>query len=193
MTLRTTFLQAIIGGVAAIGLVASAVAAPLKVDAAKSTVGAVFKQLNVPVEAKFKKFAAQIDFDSAKPDAAKASVDIDIASFDLGEAEYNKEVLKKEWFNAAQFPRASFVASSIKPTAGAPAGTKYDVTGKLTIKGKTADVHFPLTVKKEGSGLTFDGALPIKRLAFNIGEGEWKDTGMVADEVTIKFHVVTTP
>ena len=195
MTLRTTLVHAMVGGIAVFGLVAStaAVAAPLKVDAAKSTVGAIFKQLNVPVEAKFKKFVAQIDFDSAKPDAAKASVDIDITSFDLGEAEYNKEVLKKEWFNAAQFPKATFVASSIKPTAGAPAGTKYDVAGKLTIKGKTADVHFPLTVKKEGSGQTFDGALPIKRLAFNIGEGEWKDTGMVADEVTIKFHVVTTP
>ena len=195
MTLRTTLAHAMLGGIAVLSLVAStaAVAAPLKVDTAKSTVGAVFKQLNVPVDAKFKKFVAQIDFDSAKPEAAKASVDIDITSFDLGEAEYNKEVLKKEWFNAAQFPKATFVASAIKPTAGAPAGTKYDVTGKLTIKGKTADVHFPLTVKKEGGGQTFDGALPIKRLAFNIGEGEWKDTGMVADEVTIKFHVVTTP
>ncbi|TFW09797.1 polyisoprenoid-binding protein, partial [Oxalobacteraceae bacterium OM1] len=29
-------------------------------------------------------------------------------------------------------------------------------------------------------------------LAFNIGEGEWKDTSMVADEVLIKFRVVTT-
>jgi polyisoprenoid-binding protein YceI len=169
------------------------VAAPLKVDATKSTVSAVFKQLNVPVEAKFKKFTAQIDFDSAKPEAAKASIDIDIPSFDLGEAEYNQEVLKKEWFNAAQFPKATFVSSSIKAVAGAPAGTKYNVTGKLSIKGKTADVSFPLSVKKEAGGQVFDGAVPIKRLAFNIGEGEWKDTGMVADEVTIKFHVVTAP
>ncbi|WP_231502125.1 YceI family protein [Herbaspirillum sp. RV1423] len=174
-------------------MVSTAVAAPLKADAAKSTVSAVFKQLNVPVEAKFKKFTAQIDFDSAKPATAKASVDIDISSFDLGEAEYNKEVLKKEWFNAAQFPKATFVASSIKAAAGAPAGTRYDVAGKLTIKGKTADVQFPLAVKKDGTGQTFDGTLPIKRLAFNVGEGEWKDTGMVADEVTIKFHVVTAP
>ena len=85
MTLRTTLVHAMLGGIAVFGLAASsvAIAAPLKVDAAKSTVGAVFKQLNVPVEAKFKKFVAQIDFDSAKPDAAKASVDIDIASFDL--------------------------------------------------------------------------------------------------------------
>jgi hypothetical protein len=64
------------------------------------------------------------------------------------------------------------------------------VAGKLTIKGKTADVTFPLAVKKDGATQVFDGALPIKRLTYNIGEGEWKDTGMVADEVTIKFHIV---
>jgi polyisoprenoid-binding protein YceI len=34
--------------------------------------------------------------------------------------------------------------------------------------------------------------LPIKRLTFNIGDGEWKDTSVVADEVVIKFRVVTT-
>jgi len=78
------------------------------------------------------------------------------------------------------------VASSIKPTAGG----KFDVSGKLTIKGKSTDVSFPLTVKKEGATQVFDGVLPIKRLTYNIGEGEWKDTGMVADEVSIKFHIV---
>jgi polyisoprenoid-binding protein YceI len=31
--------------------------------------------------------------------------------------------------------------------------------------------------------------VPIKRLTYNIGEGEWKDTSMVADEVVIKFRV----
>lgn len=183
----------IVAASACLTLASVAAAAPLKVDAGKSSVTAVFKQLNVPVEAKFKKFSAQIDFDAAKPARAKANVDIDISSFDLGEAEYNKEVLKKEWFNAAQYPTATFVASSIKPVAGMPAGTQYNVGGKLTIKGKSADVQFPLTVKKAGENQTFDGTLPIRRLAFNIGEGEWKDTGMVADEVAITFHVVTTP
>jgi len=160
-------------------------AAPLKTDLAKSSVSATFKQMNVPVEARFKTFTAQIDYDAAKPEAAKATVDIGTASMDLGDPEYNREVAKKEWFNTAQFPKATFVSTSIKP-AGAD---KLNVAGKLTVKGKTADVAFPLTVKAAGKQQVFEGQLPIKRLAFNIGEGEWKDTSMVADEVVIKFRV----
>jgi len=161
-------------------------AAQLKTDPAKSTVSAVFKQMNVPVEGKFKRFNAQIDYNSAKPETSKASMEIDVASFDLGDAEFNREAQKKDWFNGTQFPKASFVSSALKPAAGG----RLDVSGKLTIKGKTSDVAFPLTVKQEGPAQVFEGALPIKRLAFNVGEGEWKDTSMVADEVVIKFRVV---
>jgi polyisoprenoid-binding protein YceI len=174
--------------IAALALTLSglAFAALLKVDYAKSSISAVFKQMNVPVEGKFRKFNAQVDYDDAKPQASKANVDIDVASFDLGDPEFNKETGRKEWFNALQFPKASFVSTAIKPsTAG-----KLDVSGKLTIKGKAVDVNFPMTVKKDGNNLVFEGALPIKRLAFNIGEGEWKDTDTVADEVVVKFRVV---
>lgn len=162
-----------------------AVAAPLKTDLAHSSVAAVFKQMDVPVESNFKRFSAQIDYDAAHPDKASARVDIDTASFDIGTPEYNKEIAKKEWFNSAQFPKASFVSTAIKP-AGAG---KLNVAGKLTIKGRTQDVSFPLSVKPNGGKQVFEGQLPIRRLAFNIGEGEWKDTGIVADEVVIKFRV----
>lgn len=177
-----------IKGLVLASLLASAAiagAAVLKTDPARSSVTATFKQMGVPVEAKFKQFTAQIDYDAAKPAASKASVEIATASFDLGDPDYNKEVTKKDWFNAAQFPKATFVSSSIAP-AGAG---KLNVSGKLTIKGRSADVSFPLTVKAEAGKQVFEGALPIKRLAFNIGEGEWKDTSMVADEVVIKFRV----
>lgn len=175
-----TTLAAILAGTALM-----AVAAPLKTDVAHSSVSATFKQMDVPVESNFKRFTALIDYDAAHPDKATARVDIDTASFDMGSAEYNKEVAKKAWFNAAQFPKASFVSSAIKP-AGAG---KLTVVGKLTIKGKTQDVSFPLSVTPEGGKQVFQGQLPIKRLAFDIGEGEWKDTSMVADDVIIKFRV----
>jgi len=171
---------------ALLAVAAAASAAVLKTDPAKSSVSAVFKQMNVPIESKFKKHNIVIDYNAAAPDTSKATVEIETASLDLGEAEMNAEVAKKDWFNSAQYPKATFVSTAIK-SAGPG---KLNVSGKLTIKGKAADVTFPITVKADGGKQVFDGALPIKRLAFNVGEGEWKDTGMVADEVTIKFHVV---
>lgn len=168
---------------AAVALAASA--APLKTDVAHSSVAAAFKQMDVPVESKFTRFAAQIDYDAAHPDKASARLDIDTASLDLGAAEYNKEIAKKAWFDSAQFPKATFVSSSIKP---ASAG-KLNVAGKLTIKGRSMDVAFPVSVRPEGGKQVFEGQLPIKRLAFNVGEGEWKDTDLVANEVVIKFRI----
>jgi polyisoprenoid-binding protein YceI len=162
-------------------------AANLTVDASKSTVQIIFKQMNVPVPAQFKKFTASIDYNSAKPESSKASVEIDASSLNLPAPEYNSEVLKKEWFNAAQFPKASFVSTGMK--AYGPG--KLDVSGNLTIKGKTMAISFPLQIKAAGKSISFEGSLPIKRLAFNIGEGEWKDTSLIADEVIIKFNVVT--
>ncbi len=161
----------------------------VQVDPAKSTVHVVFKQMNVPVQAQFKKFSASIDYNSAKPENSKAQVDIDAGSLNLPAPEYNAEVLKKEWFNAAQFPKASFTSTTMKSSGAG----KLEVTGNLTIKGKTVVVSFPLNIKTEGKSTSFEGSLPIKRLTFNIGEGDWKDTDMIADEVVIKFKVVTNP
>jgi polyisoprenoid-binding protein YceI len=152
---------------------------------AKSSVTVVFKQMNVPVEGKFKQVKADIHFDPAHIAAASARIDIDVASFDIGSAEYNKTVAGADWFNAAAYPLASFVSTEIKP-----AGSGYNVAGTLKIKGKSANVVIPVQYRKEGGAQVFDGSLPIKRLQYDIGAGEWKDTSLVADEVQIKFHLV---
>lgn len=160
-------------------------AGPLKTDPANSSVTAVFRQMNVPVEGVFKRFTAKVDYDPARPEASKADVQIDATTLDVGDEEINKEVGKKEWFNVAQYPRASFVSTAIRPGAAG----KLTVDGKLTIKGRTANVSFPLSVKQNGGKYLFEGQVPIKRTAFNVGEGDWLDTSMVADEVIIKFRV----
>ena len=158
-----------------------------QLDAAKSSVAAVSKQMGVPVEGKFKRFSAQVSFDPAKPAEGKASVEIDIASFDLGAEDFNRETVKKEWFDAAKHPKASFVTNAIKPAGPG----RFEAAGKLTIKGITREVVATVSFKAEGGQQVFEGVLPIKRLQFNIGEGEWKDTATVADDVQIKFRIVT--
>lgn len=181
--------SAIFGTITALALTLAVTSAEAQTDLAKSTVSATAKQLGVPIEGKFKKFAAAIVFNPAQLSQASAKVDIDVGSYDMGSPEYNKEVTGRDWFAAAQFPKATFVSSSVV-TAGAG---KYTVAGKLTLKGKTVDVAIPVTFRTDGATQVFDGALPIRRTVFNIGDGEWKDTSVVADEVLIKIHVVTTP
>ena len=158
-----------------------------QIDTAKSTVTATARQIGVPMEGKFKKFDATVDFDPAKLATSSAKVEIDVSSFEIGDAETTKEVKGKDWFDAGKYPKAVFQSTSIK----AGAAGKFDVAGKLTIKGKTVDVTVPATYRQEGGAQVFDGVLPIKRTVFNIGDGEWKDTSVVADDVQIKFHIVT--
>jgi len=169
-------------------LLGLAQAAQAQVDPAKSVITAISKQMNVPVTGTFKKFSAEIQFDPAKPAAGHAQFSVDTASYDLGAEDYNEQVRGKDWFDAAHFPSATFTSTAI---TAAVAGT-YSVSGKLTIKGKSVDVVVPVTFKQQGTTQTFDGVVPVKRLQFGIGDGEWKDTSVVADEVQIKFHIVNT-
>jgi polyisoprenoid-binding protein YceI len=47
----------------------------------------------------------------------------------------------------------------------------------------------PLTMVQAGAVTTVTGAFPIQRLRFNIGENEWADTSMVANDVQVKFKL----
>lgn len=163
-------------------------AAPLKTVSAQSHVSATFWQLNVPVEAPFTRFVANVDYDATRPALTRAGVTLETASLDLGDATMNAEVAKPEWFDAARYPKATFVTTSVKPAGPG----KLTVNGTLTIKGRAQDVSFPLNVSTNGASYVFDGQLPIRRTAFKVGEGEWGDTSLVADQVVIKFHVTAT-
>ncbi|MBN3852685.1 YceI family protein [Paraburkholderia sp. Ac-20340] len=157
-----------------------------QLDADSSTVEAISRQLGVRVAGSFTKFDARIDFDPAKPAAGSARLTVDTASYDLGDSTYNESVRGPEWFDAAAWPQATFVSTSIATTGP----NQYSVSGDLTIKGHTERVAVPVVLTQQGATQTYDGTLPVHRLAFGIGMGQWKDTSRVADEVLIKFHIV---
>jgi len=155
---------------------------------AQSEISFVSKQMGVPVEGKFKKWTAQIAFDPKKAEAGHVAFTIDTASAGFGSPETDAEVPKAAWFNVAKFPTASFASTGIKALGGG----KFEVRGKLTIKGAAQDAVVPVTVTQAGANSTATGSFAIKRLAFKIGEGEWADTSMVADDVTVKFKLALT-
>lgn len=156
---------------------------------AQSEISFVSKQMGVPVEGRFKKWTAQISFDPKKPEAGKVGFTIDTGSASFGSPETDAEVPKAPWFNVAKFPQASFQSGAIK--AAGPG--RYDVAGKLTIKGNVHDVVVPVTLAPAAGGAgTASGSFTIKRIDFKIGEGEWADTSMVANEVQVKFKLALT-
>lgn len=156
-----------------------------KLIPAQSEIGFVSKQMGVPVEGKFKKFEAQISFDATKPETSRIAFTIDTGSATLGSPESDAELPKAPWFGVAKFPQATFQSGAVKGLGGG----KFEVAGKLTIKGNVRDVVVPVALVQAGAVTTATGTFTIKRLAFKIGENEWADTSMVADDVQVKFKL----
>ena len=181
--LRLTLLVALVGAVAAPAL---AQPKPATLVAAGSEIGFTTKQMGVPVDGKFTKFNAQITLDPKKPETGSVSFAIDTGSARFGSPDLDTEVPKATWLNVAKFPQASFASSSIK-AAGAG---KYEVAGKLTIKGSVRDIVVPVQLAPSGANSIASGAFTIKRLEFKVGEAEWADTSMLANDIQVRFKLV---
>jgi polyisoprenoid-binding protein YceI len=164
---------------------ASPAFAETKLLPAQSEVSFTSHQMGVPVDGRFRTFAAQVAFDPKKPQEAKIGLTIDLASVSLGAAESEAELAKQPWFDTKKFPQASFQSTSVK--AAGP--NRYEVAGKLSIKGTPRDVVVPVTLAQAGGTTTATGSFTLKRLDFRIGEGEWSDTSMVANDVQVKFKL----
>ena len=177
-------------GTLAVALAGNAGAAEYgQFQADKSSLTFVSKQMGVPIDGRFRKFAVSVTFDPARPTAASARLDLDLASIDAGSQDANDEVVGKSWFHVKVFPTATFVSSAVRPLGG----DKYELAGKLTIKGKSQDLSAPFTFRQDGGNGVFDGAFVLKRLDFAVGDGVWSDVSTVANEVQIKFHIVAAP
>lgn len=165
-------------------LAGAAVAYAAEVSPAASSIIATFRQEGVPVDAPFKRFSGQIDFDAAHLASSHAALQVTTASLDLGSPDYSAEVQKAEWFNCAAFPNAAFVSTSI--TAGA-AG-HFTVNGTFTLKGRSEMLSVPVTVTRTGAATAYDGTLQISRKFFSIGSADWNS--VLDDTVQVRFHLV---
>jgi polyisoprenoid-binding protein YceI len=162
--------------------------AQAKVIPSQSQITFAIKEMGVSVDGKFSQWTADIAFDPKKPEAGKVAFTIATASATFGSPETDAEVPKATWFNVAKFPNATFASTSIK----AKGGGKFDVAGKLTVKGTSKDIVVPIALAQAGVTTTATGAFSIKRNEFHIGEGEWTDTSQLADDVAVKFKIALT-
>jgi polyisoprenoid-binding protein YceI len=158
---------------------------------AGNTISFTSKQMGVNVEGSFKKFEAQVAFDPKKPEVGKVGFTIDLTSVDIGDAGTMAELKKPGWFDSGRVPVAVFASTSIKTTGPG----KFEILGNLTVKGIAKPVTVPVTLSQAGlpAGQTrADGSFVIKRLEYKIGDGDWNDVSLVANDVNVKLRLMFT-
>jgi polyisoprenoid-binding protein YceI len=155
------------------------------VQPARSSLGFSYQQMGVPMNGRFARYTAQVSFDPARPAEGRATVDVDVASIDAGSPDATREATAPAWFDAKRFPTARFASTAVR----ALGGDRYEMAGRLTIKGRTKDVKVPVTFVASGGAGVLAGTLAIRRSEFAIGEGEWSAFDVVGDEVRITFRL----
>ncbi len=164
--------------------------APSQLLASGSEIAFVTRQMGVPVEGKFGKFSARIALDPRQPATGSVGLTIETGSARFGNAEVDAEVPKPTWLGVARFPQATFQSSAIRATGLG----RFEVAGQLGIKGTVRDVVIPVQIVQVGGPgaptSTATGIFTIKRIDFKVGEAEWADTSMLANDVQVRFKLV---
>jgi polyisoprenoid-binding protein YceI len=157
-------------------------------DPAKSTLEYQFVQAGARNQGKFSSFAVILDFSPENPDAGKLDVAVIMGSLDTGDKERDDTLKGPDLFSVARFPQSRFVSTRIVKTA-----TGYDAVGKLTLRGVTRDLHVPFTFRtagEQGKAVAYlAGKTTLKRLDFGVGQGDWKSTEWVGNDVVVSYSV----
>lgn len=171
-------------------------AAPVKytLDAPSSLLRFTFEQAGANNTGRFGKYTADVTFAADNLAASKIDVSIDIASLDSGDKERDDTLKSADLFDPAKFPKARFVSTKISATGGG----RYEAQGKLTIRNVTKDIKLPITfqTKADGAGKQvgyLTGRYTLKRLEYGVGQGDWKSTEWVKDDVIVTFSLKLQP
>ena len=158
-------------------------------DAAKSTLDFGFVQAGAQNKGHFPKFTVNFAFADDNLAAAHLEVTVDVAALNTDDKERDDTLREADLFDVAKFPQARFAATQISKTAGGA----YAAAGSLTLRGVTRALQVPFTLKsatEQGKQVLYmTGKTVIRRLDFGVGQGDWKSTEWVGNEVTVTFNL----
>lgn len=106
------------------------------IDTGHTSVGFVARHMGLSkVRGQFTSFRGEIEGDPSDITTAKATLEIDLASVDTGNADRDAHLKSADFFNVEKYPTMTFVSRSVTKD-----GDDYKVEGDLTIKGVTKPV-----------------------------------------------------
>jgi polyisoprenoid-binding protein YceI len=158
------------------------------IDPAKSSLEFSFVQAGAQNKGKFTKFPVALDAAADGSTASRLDVTVDMTTMDSGDKERDDTLRGPDLFDVAKFNQAHFVATQITKTAAG-----FDALGKLTLRGVTRDQHVPFTLRtasEQGHTVTYlTGKTTVHRLDYGVGQGDWKSTEWVGNDVVVTYSV----
>jgi len=173
----------VVGLTAGLAAVVALAAAQWSMQPKESKLTFVGEQAGAQFEGNFDKFSADISFDPKNLAASRFDVKIDTGSVNTQDGERDTTIKSADLFDVKKFPSAQYVADKFTDKGG----NKYSATGKLTLRNVTKDVPIDFTFENKDGGAWLKGTAKIKRLDFGVGQGEWKDTSTVGNDVQVRF------
>jgi polyisoprenoid-binding protein YceI len=157
-------------------------------DPAKSTLQFTFMQAGAQNKGRFKRFTTALDWSGDNPAASRLEVTVDMTSVDTGDQERDDTLRDVDLFGVKKFAQARFAATQIVKTASG-----YDAVGKLTIRDITHELHVPFsfrTATEQGANVGYmSGKTSLRRLDYGVGQGDWKATDQVGNDVGVAFEL----
>jgi polyisoprenoid-binding protein YceI len=152
-------------------------------DAKQSTLQFTGTQAGAQFQGAFKNFTADIKFDPQDLATSRFDVSIDLGSVSTKDSDRDETVKGADFFGVAKWPRAHYVTQTI----AAKNAMTYVGNGKLTLRDVSRTVPITFTFQINGNQAMLKGTAALKRLDFGVGQGEWKDTSSVGNDVAVQF------
>ena len=136
----------------------------------------------------FTRFTPQIRFDPKRLTQARFDVSIDLASANTRNGERDDTLKTSDFFDVGKSPSARYTAASFKDLGNG----RYQANGTLSLRGISKPVALVFSWKP-GQSAVLSGEATVNRLDFNVGIGDWKDTGILPNAVKVKTVLVLVP
>jgi len=176
---------------AAAGAADAAAVTHYVLDPAKSTLEFNFSQAGAQNKGRFRHFSTALDFSADNLAASHLEVTVDMTSVDTGDQERDDTLKDADLFAVKKFAQARFSAAQIVKSASG-----YEAIGKLTIRDATRDVRIPFTWRsaaEQGANVGYmTGRTTLRRLDYGVGQGDWKATDQVGNDVGVSFTLRLT-
>jgi polyisoprenoid-binding protein YceI len=190
---RGSILALLVAGTAALAANSAAAPPPLfTADPARSTLQFSFRQAGAISTGRFGRFTTGFRFDAGNLAASSLAVTVDLATLDTRDKERDELLRGADLFLVARFPSASFQSTALSRRKDG----NYEALGKLTIRGISRQLRLPLAIqltrRADLTTMSLRGTTVIRRLDFGVGQGDWKSTEWVDNDVTVRFDVLLT-